>query len=94
MGAGRFPNRHKVETLLNKRWKNKINWTDYISERAMTVSISVINQPVLLMSVYSHHSGYAEQPRNTPNQRSTFKSWAETSTLSWDLAGELRLSVG
>ena len=55
MGAGRFPNKHGVGMLLNKRWKNEINWTDYISERAIAVSITVKNQPVLLMSVHFLH---------------------------------------
>ena len=55
MGAGRFPNKHGVGILLNKRWKNEINWTDYISERAIAVSITVKNQLVLLMSVHFFH---------------------------------------
>ena len=90
MGAGRFPNKHGVRKLLNRRWNNKTNWTDYISERAIAMSITINNQPVLLMSVYTPTRDtqittlkrHTEQPRNTPNQRSTFKSWAETSTLS------------
>ena len=61
MGAGRFPNKHGVRKLLNRRWNNKTNWTDYISERAIAVSITVNSQPVLLMSVYNQsHSGYAD----------------------------------
>ena len=60
MGAGKFPNKHEVGILLNKKWKNKVNWTDCISERAIAVSITVNSQPVLLMSVYFHHSGFAE----------------------------------
>ena len=90
MGAGRFPNKHRVRKLLNRRWNNKTNWTDYISERAISVSITVNNQLVLLMSVYTPTRDtqittlkrHTEQPRNTPNQRSTFKSRAETSTLN------------
>ena len=31
MGAGRFPNKHGVRKLLNRRWNNKTNWTHYIS---------------------------------------------------------------
>ena len=38
MGAGRFPNKHGVRKLLNRRWNNKTNWTDYISERAIALS--------------------------------------------------------
>ena len=90
MGAGRFPNKHGVRKLLNRRWNNKTNWTDYISERAIAVSITVNNQPVLLISVYTPTRDtqittlkrHTEQSRNTPNQRSSFKSWAETSSLS------------
>ena len=53
MGAGRFPNKHGVRKLLNRRWNDKTNWTDYISERAVAVSITVNNKLVLLMSVYT-----------------------------------------
>ena len=38
MGAGRFPNKHRVRKLVNRRWNNKTNWTDYISERAIALS--------------------------------------------------------
>ena len=90
MGAGRFPNKHGVRKLLKRRWNNKTNWTDYISERAIAVSITVNNQPVLLTSVYTPTRDtqittlkrHTEQSRNTPNQRGSSKSWAETSTLS------------
>ena len=37
-----------------------MEWTDFISERAIAVSITVNSQPVLLMSVYFFHSGYAD----------------------------------
>ena len=90
MGGGGFPNKHGVRKLLNRKWNNKTNRTNYISERAIAVSITVNNQPVLLKSVYTPTrvaqittlKRHTEQSRNTPNQRSTFKSWAETSTLS------------
>ena len=55
MGAGRFPNKHGVRKLLNRTWNNKTDWTDYISERAIAVSITVNNQLVLLMSVHFFH---------------------------------------
>ena len=82
VGAGRFPNKHRVRKLLNRKWNNKTNWTDYISKRAIAVSITVNNQPVLLTSVYTLTRDtqittlkrHTEQSRNTPNQRSTFKS--------------------
>ena len=38
MGAGKFPNKHGVRKLLNRRWNNNTNWTDYISERAIALS--------------------------------------------------------
>ena len=53
MGAGRFTNKHGVRKLLNRTWNNKTNWTDYISERTIAVSITVNNQLVLLKSVYT-----------------------------------------
>ena len=78
----------QTNTELGNCWTT--NWTDFISERAIALSITVNNQPVLLMSVYTPTRDtqittlkrHTEQSRNTPNQRSTFKSWAETSTLS------------
>ena len=60
MGAGKFKNKHGVGILLNKKWRKRINWTDYISERAISTSITVNKQHVLLMSVYVTHSGYAD----------------------------------
>ena len=94
MGGGRFPSKHGERKLLNRRWKNKTNWTDHISERAVAVSITVNNKPVLLMSVYTPTRDsqittlkrHTEQSRNTPNHRRAFKSSVETSTLSWVLA--------
>ena len=52
--------RSGVRILLNRKWKNKINWADYLSERNIAKSITVNSQSVLLMSVYFPHSGYAD----------------------------------
>ena len=41
MGSGKFENKHGVGILVNKKWRNHINWTDDISERAMSTSITV-----------------------------------------------------
>ena len=60
MGAGKFENKHVVGILLNKKWRKRINWTDYINERAIATSITVNKQRVLLMSVYFPHSRYAD----------------------------------
>ena len=60
MGAGKFENKHGVGILLNKKWRIRINWTEYISERATATSITVNKQLVLLMRVYFPHSGYAD----------------------------------
>ena len=37
--------------MVNKKWRKRVNWTDYINERAMSTSITVNKQRVLLMSV-------------------------------------------
>ena len=80
--------------MVNKMWRKHINWTDYISERAMSTSITVNKQHVLLMSVYVTHSGYGtttlkrctDQSRNLqiPTRR-TYKLWEGTSMPNWDL---------
>ena len=58
--SGKFTNKHGVAILLNKRWKNRINWIQCACERAVAMSISVNRQPLVLMSVYLPHSGYAD----------------------------------
>ena len=50
MGSGKFDNKHGVGILVNKKWRKHINWTDYISERAISTSITGNKQHVLLMS--------------------------------------------
>ena len=56
----KFEKKHGVAILLNNKWREKINWTERIGERAMTTSITVNKQRITLMSVYFHHSGYAD----------------------------------
>ena len=60
MGAGRFPNKHGVRKLLNRRWNNKTNWTDYISERAIC-SVNNRQQSACTVEECVHsHSGHAD----------------------------------
>ena len=42
---------------INTKWRKRVNWTDHISERVISTSITVSKQHVLLMNVYFHHSG-------------------------------------
>ena len=58
--SGQFINKHGVAILLNKRWKNQINWVQCESERIVAMSISINKQPIVLMSVYMPHSGSAD----------------------------------
>ena len=46
--------------MLNKRWRQRIIDTEYINERANTTTILVNRQHIKLMSVYFHHSKYAD----------------------------------
>ena len=56
----KYDNKHGVGILLNKRWKQRIIDTEYINERAISVTIVVKRQRIKLMSVYFTHSGYAD----------------------------------
>ena len=60
MDSGKFEIKHGVGILVNKKWRKHVNWTDYISERAISTSITVNKQHVLLMSVYFSHSEYVD----------------------------------
>ena len=57
--SGQLINKHGV-AMLNKRWKNQVKWVQCESERVVAMSISVNKQPIVLMSVYMPHSGYAD----------------------------------
>ena len=58
--SGKFINKHGVAILLNRRWRNQINWVQCACERVVALSISVNKQPLTLMSVYMPHSGYPD----------------------------------
>ena len=58
--SGKFINKHGVAILLNRRWKNKINWVQRACERVVAMSSAVNNQPITLMSVYMPLSGYPD----------------------------------
>ena len=58
--SGQFINKHGVAILLNKRWKNQIKWVHCESELIVAMSITVNKHPIMLMSVYMPHSGYAD----------------------------------
>ena len=58
--SGQFINKHGVAILLNKRWKNQIKWVQCESERVVAMSISINKHPIVLMSVYLPHIGYAD----------------------------------
>ena len=58
--AGKYENKHGGGILLNKKWRKRINDTEYINERAITTTIMVNHHRIRLMSVYFHHSGYAD----------------------------------
>ena len=58
MGAGKYDNKHGVGITLNKKWRQRIIDTEYISERAITTTC-MVNHQRLKLSVYFPHSGYA-----------------------------------
>ena len=60
MGAGKHDNKYGVAIMLNKKWRQRIIDTEYINERAITATIMVNHQRIKLMSVYFHHSGFAD----------------------------------
>ena len=59
MGTGKYDNKHGVGIILNKKWRQRIFDTEHINERAVT-AIVLNRQRIKLMSVYFHHSGYAD----------------------------------
>ena len=87
---------HVTGILLNKRWKNKINWTYYISARAIAVSITVNHRLVLLMSVYFAHSGCAdhhvEEAYRAIEKHAKSKKYIQI--VGGDVHAELRPGIG
>ena len=51
MGAGRHDNKHGIGIMLNKKWRQRIIDTKYINERAITTTIVVNRQRLILMGV-------------------------------------------
>ena len=58
--SGLLNNKHGVAILLNRRWKNQINWVQCACERLVAALISVNKQTIILVSVYMPHSGYRD----------------------------------
>ena len=58
--SGKFTNKHGVAILLNRKWKNQINWVQCACERVVAASTSVNKQPMILVSAYLPHSGYPD----------------------------------
>ena len=58
--SGKFTSKHGVAIILNRRWKNQINWVECVCERVVAASISVNKQQITLVSVYLPHSGYPD----------------------------------
>ena len=96
MGAGKFENKHGVGILLNKKWRRRVNLTDFISERATAASITVNKQPVLLMSVYFPHSGYADHHVEKANRaiENHTKSKKAIQIVGGDFNAELGPGIG
>ena len=66
--SGKFTNKHGDAILLNRRWRNQINWVQCACERVVAMSISVNKQPIVLMSVYMPHSGYPDHQVEKTNK--------------------------
>ena len=62
MGAVKIENKHGVAILLNRKWR-KINWTEYIIERAIATSITVNKQRITLTSDNFLPHGVCRPPR-------------------------------
>ena len=60
MDSGKFTNKHSVAIILNRRWRQRVNWVECVSERVIAASISVHKQPITLVITYMPHSGYPE----------------------------------
>ena len=101
-GSWKNDNKHGVGIILNKRWRKRIIDTEYINERAITITILVNRQHIKLMSVYFPYSKYADHhiekmyktnEKHMMINKNTFQSLEETSMLSWDLVKERNVKV-
>ena len=69
--SGKFTNKHGVAIIVNRRWRNKINWVESACERVVAASVPVSKQPITLVSMYMPHSGYPDhQVEKTTQTRS------------------------
>ena len=93
MGSGKVENKHGIGILVNKKWRKHINWTDYISERAITTSITVNKQHVLLMIVYFTHSGYADHHVEKVYRSIEKLTKSKKQNMNWDQGLVLNVSV-
>ena len=83
--------------MLNKKWRQRINDTEYINERAITATIVVNRQRIKLMSVYFLRSGYADYhvEKCTERSRSTPKTAKKyIPTVGGDFNAELGPGCG
>ena len=85
MGAGKYENKHGVEILLNKKWRKRIIDTEYINKRAITTTITVNHESIMLMSVYFHHSMYADH--HIEKMYSTIEKHTNSSLKSIQILG-------
>ena len=58
--SGKFTNKHGVAIILHRRWRQKVNWVECVSERFIAASLSVNKQPTTVVSTYMPHSGYPD----------------------------------
>ena len=63
MGSRTFENKQGVGILVNNKWRKHTNWTDDISERPISTSMTINKQHVLLMSVLLLPLGICGPPR-------------------------------
>ena len=74
----------------------KVQWREYINERAIAALITVDKQRIMPMSVYFSHTDTrdmliitskrrSDPSRSSQNPRNTFKLLLEISTPNWNL---------
>ena len=71
--------------LLNKNWRERINDTEYINERAVTTTIMVNHHRIKLMSGYFYRSGYADH--HTEKMYRTIEKHTNSSKKSIQIVG-------
>ena len=59
-GAGGFENKHGVGILSNRKWKRKVQWTEYINERMTTTMLTINKKKIVQSSVHFPHREYAD----------------------------------